>query len=198
MPATLSTRKIIHGQCERCKHVWRWEGWEDDKAYKAIVSGKKSKLCTRCIDAQQHGEYRYTCDGCGLEVRGQFEDLRDLIFVEGRSFCFDCKVAFYGKYDLNNPALKELLANRASKQKRRTFMGLASDEQQALFKQALAYSEVVRGVSRANLRRSPELLNPRGYKLGRSGLRGAYQLDHIIPVLVCWEYGVSQANEISR
>jgi hypothetical protein len=54
MPAT--TKRIIYGECNQCKHIWRWEGGDDDKVYKAIVSSKKPKLCTRCINAQQYGE----------------------------------------------------------------------------------------------------------------------------------------------
>jgi hypothetical protein len=127
-------------------------------------------------------------------MAGRFEDLRDLLNVEGRSFCGDCRIAFYGRYDPNNPALMELLANKASRKKQRTFVNLFSDEQQELFREAMAYSEQVRRQSRANLRRFAKELNPCGHKLGRSGVRGAYQLDHIIPVLVCWQYGVSDAN----
>jgi hypothetical protein len=197
MSPKFSTWKVIHGKCEQCKTAWTFEGWDDGKRYKAIVSAKEPKLCKRCLYARRRGEYVYRCDGCDVRVRGRFEDLRDLLNVEGRSFCCECMVAFYGRYDPNNSALMELLANKASRLKRRTFMNLPSDEQQKLFKEAMAYSEVVRRRSQATLLRFGAVLNPHGHKLGRSGARGAYQLDHIIPVLVCWEYGVSEVNASS-
>jgi len=50
-------------------------------------------------------------------MRGQFEDLRELVNVWGRSFCQDCKVAFYGRYDPENPALAHVLAAKAMKKK---------------------------------------------------------------------------------
>ena len=40
-------------------------------------------------------------------------------------------------------------------------------------------------------------VNPHGHKLGRSGVAGAYQLDHIVPVSVCWEYRVPEENASS-
>jgi hypothetical protein len=194
MPAKFSTWKVIYGECEQCKHVWRFEGRDDGKRYKAIMSGNEPRLCKRCKDAKERGEYRYTCDGCGVQLRGQYEDLRDIFNVEGRSFCEGCMVAFYGRYDPSNPALMELLANRASNKAQRTFANLFSDQQQELFREAMAYSDLVRRRSRANLKHFSKVLNPQGHKLGRSGEKGAYQLDHIIPVLVCWQYRVSDAN----
>src|SRR5215831_5132471 len=112
MPAKFSTWKVISRQCERCNHFWTFEGWDDSKRYKAIVTGSEPKLCKRCKDARKRGEYRHTCDGCGMRIAGRFEELRDLLNVEGRSFCGDCRIAFCGRYDPNNPALMELLANR--------------------------------------------------------------------------------------
>jgi hypothetical protein len=194
VPAKFSTWKVIGGECKQCKHLWSFEGWDDGRRYKAIMSGREPKLCKRCKDAEKRGEYRFTCDGCGSGITGRFEDLRGLINVEGRSFCGECRIAFYGPYDPNNPALMELLANRASRKKQRSFANSFSDEREELFREAMAYGELVRRQSRTNLRRFSKELNPHRHKLGRSGESGAYQLDHIIPVLVCWQYGVSDAN----
>ena len=55
----------------------------------------------------------------------------------------------------------------------------------------------MRRLSRANLRRFPEVLNPQGHKLGRSGEADAYQLDHIVPVSLCWQYRVAEENASS-
>jgi hypothetical protein len=83
MSAKFSTWKVINGQSEQCKHFWSFRGWDDGKRYKAITSGSEPKLCKRCKVARKRGEYRYKCDGCGVGLRGRFEDLLDLLNVEG-------------------------------------------------------------------------------------------------------------------
>ena len=55
----------------------------------------------------------------------------------------------------------------------------------------------MRRLSRANLRRFPDILNPQGHKLGRSGEADAYQLDHIVPVSLCWAYRVDEESASS-
>ena len=47
-------------------------------------------------------------------------------------------------------------------------------------------------MSCANLKRYADVLNPNGHRLGRSGTAGAYQLDHIVLVSMCLEYGVAE------
>ena len=83
MSAKFSTWKVINEQSEQCKHFWSFRGWDDGKRYKAITSGSEPKLCKRCKVARKRGEYRYKCDGCGVGLRGRFEDLLDLLNVEG-------------------------------------------------------------------------------------------------------------------
>ena len=187
----------MSGHCEQCRSgVWSFEGWDNTKRYRDLMSGKAAKLCKRCIKARKLGEYRYNCKGCAVQVRGSFEDLRDLVNVLGRAFCQSCMIAFYGRYDAENPALIDVLAGRAAKKGRRTKY-LDSETQQRLFEEEMQYADTVRRLSRANLRRYPSILNPHGYKLGRSGVAGAYQLDHIVPVSVCWEYRVPEENASS-
>jgi hypothetical protein len=107
-------------------------------------------------------------------------------------------LAFYGRYDAENPALIDVLAARAAKQKkRRRARYLDSEAQRQLLEEEMEYADTVRRLSRANLRRYPEILNPHGHKLGRSGVAGAYQLDHIVPVSVCWEYRVPEGSASS-
>jgi hypothetical protein len=77
MPAKFSTWKVII---------------VDGKRYKNLQSGREPRLCKRCLDARRFGEYRYACNGRGMQVRGQFEDLRELVDVLGRSFCQDCMI----------------------------------------------------------------------------------------------------------
>jgi hypothetical protein len=161
MPAKLSTWKVIIGECKQCKAVWAYEGWDDGKRYKDFKSGREPRLCKRCLDARRFGEYRYECKGCGMQVRGQFEDVRDLVNVLGRSFCRDCMIAFYGRYDPENPALAQVLAGMAIKKKvRRRYY--YSDE---LAREERRYGDRVRRLSHVNLRRYPEILNPMGTRL---------------------------------
>jgi hypothetical protein len=105
-------------------------------------------------------------------------------------------IAFYGRYDAENPALIDVLAGKAAKKKRRAKY-LDSEARMRLAKEEMQYADTVRRLSRANLRRHPEIVNPRGHILGRSGVADAYQLDHIVPVSVCWEYCVPEENASS-
>src|SRR4029077_20311197 len=127
-------------------------------------------LCERCVAAKTSGEYRYPCEGCGTEVRGSLEDVRDLLNVVGKAFCRACMTAFYGRYDSENPALIDVLAGieEAKKAKRRRKY-LDSEAAQRLYQEEMRYADTVRRLSRANLRRYPEILNPLGHKLGRTG-----------------------------
>jgi hypothetical protein len=110
MPANLSSFKVISGNCEQCGTDWWYEGWDSGRWYKAYISLTKPELCKQCLDAQKYGEYRYRCRGCGLRIRGQLEDLREFL---RRSFCGDCIVGYYGRYNPENPALVHVLAARA-------------------------------------------------------------------------------------
>jgi hypothetical protein len=193
MPAKFSTWRVIIGECKQCKAVWAYEGWDDGKRYKDFKSGREPRLCKRCLDARRFGEYRYECNGCGMQVRGQFEDVRDLVNVLGRSFCQACMIAFYGRYDPENPALIDVLAARAIKKKsRRRYYD--SEESMRLAEAERRYGDRVRRLSHVNLRRQPEILNPNGHQIGGSGVFGAYQLDHIISISTCWEYQVPEVS----
>ena len=101
----------MSGHCEQCQSgFWSFHGWDNSKRYRDLISGKAAKLCKRCIKARKLGEYRYNCKGCAVQVRGSFEDVRDLLNVLGRAFCQGCMIAFYGRYDAENPALINVLA----------------------------------------------------------------------------------------
>jgi hypothetical protein len=191
----LCTWKTINGSCEQCQGYWSFTDWDNSKRFRELISGKAPKLCKRCADARTFGEYRYDCKGCETLVTGSFDEVRDLLAKE---FCRACMLAFYGRYDAENPALIDVLAARAAKQKkRRRAQYRDSEAQLRLLEEEMEYADTVRRLSRANLRRYPEILNPHGHKLGRSGVAGAYQLDHIVPVSVCWEYRVPEENASS-
>ena len=190
MPAKFSTFTAIFGNCEQCNAMWWYEGWDNGRWYKAYISGTKPKLCKRCLDARKWGEYRYWCRGCGVRIRGQLEELGELLKM---SFCQDCMVSYYGRYDAENPALVHVLAARSVKRKKaRRYYD--SEELMRLAEQELRYGNRVRRLSHANLRRYPEILNPKRHKVGGSGVSGAYQLDHIVSISTCWEYEVPEVG----
>jgi hypothetical protein len=181
----------ISGDCVQCGRCWSFEGWDNSKEYRLLTSSKAARLCKLCSDARKNGEYRFPCEGCAITIRGSFEEVRELMNVFGRAFCRECKVGFFGRYDAENPALCDVLAARASRVRGRRAMARYSDEQQQLFEQEMRYCATVRQMSRANLKRYADVLNPNGHPLGRSGAAGAYQLDHIVPVSMCWEYRIA-------
>jgi hypothetical protein len=187
MPAKYSSFKVIVGDCEVCGDSWDYEGWDNGRWYKAYISGQKPKLCERCLDARKVGEYRFWCRGCGIRVRGQLKHLRKLL---RKDFCRACMISFYGRYDPENPALIHVLAASAIKKKRSKYYD--SEELARLADEEGRYGNRVRRLSHANLRRYPEILNPNGHKVGGSGVRGAYQLDHIVSLSTCWEYEVPE------
>jgi hypothetical protein len=188
MPAKFSSFKSIIEDCEQCGGIWSYEGWDNGRWYKAYISGQKPKLCRRCIDAKKRGEYRFQCRGCGTKMRGQLKELRKFL---RRSFCRNCMVSYYGRYDPENPALIHVLAARAIKKKIRSRY-YDSEESMRLAEEERRYGHRVRRLSHVNLRRNPEILNPNGHKIGGSGVSGAYQLDHIVPLSTCWEYKVPE------
>jgi len=190
MSAKFSSFKVIVGDCERCGDFWEYEGWDNGRWYKAYISGTKPKLCKRCLDARKWGEYRYWCRGCGVRMRGQLEDLGRLLKM---SFCRACMTSYYGRYDPENPALIHVLAARAVKQKKRRRY-YDSEELVRQAREELRYGDRVRRLSHANLRRYAEILNPNGHKVGGSGVSGAYQLDHIVPISTCWEFEVPEVS----
>jgi len=190
MSAILASYTTIVGDCEQCGTSWSYEGWDNSRWYKAYISGAKPKLCKRCLDAKKWGEYRYWCRGCGVKMRGQMEELGELLKM---AFCRGCMTSYYGRYDPENPALIHVLAARAVKQKKRRRY-YDSEELVRLAREELRYGHRVRRLSHANLRRYPEILNPKGHKVGGSGVSGSYQLDHIVPISTCWEYEVPEVS----
>jgi hypothetical protein len=190
--AKFDTWKGISGDCVRCGRYWSFQGWDNSKEYRLLASRKVARLCTLCIDARKIGEYRFSCEGCSTSIVGSFQEVRELMNVFGRAFCRECKVGFFGRYDPENPALCDVMAARDSRVRRRHGITRYVDDPQQLFEQEMRYSATVRQMSRTNLRRYADVLNPNGHRLGRSGAAGAYQLDHIVPVSMCWEYRVAE------
>ena len=191
--AKFDTWKLIGGYCVRCGRCWSFEGWDNSEQYLLLASSKAARLCSLCIDARKNGEYRFACEGCAKPIRGSFEDVRELMNVSGRAFCQECKTAFFGRYDPENPALCDVLAAKATPRvrSRRRAPGYPNDLQ-LLYEQEMRYVARVRQMSRANLKRHADVLNPHGHRLGRPGTAGAYQLDHIVPVSMCSAYGVAE------
>jgi hypothetical protein len=73
-------------------------------------------------------------------------------------------IAFYDRYNSENPAIIHVLSERELKKKERSrYYG--SEEEVRLAQGQVHYGQKVRRLSHANLRRYPEILNPNGYKV---------------------------------
>ena len=98
--------------------------------------------------------------------------------------------AFFGRYDAENPALAMVLAAISAKVPTRTEKIWRSDILGQLAREELRYGGLVRRLSKANFKNNLSRLNPDGRTMGRSGVAGSYQIDHIVPISDCWEHRV--------
>lgn len=109
-------------------------------------------------------------------------------------WCDACMRAYRGVYNAENRALVTVLFHNVFELLTRSEAMALSDWEYRRGKAApdLAgmerrYALLVRRISWCNYRRHVELLNPDNHKIGRSGERGAWQLDHVAPVGHCFE-----------
>jgi hypothetical protein len=86
--------------------------------------------------------------------------------------------------------IRKMLAGPARKKILRGYT-VDPEDQRREFEREIAYKKQVRALSRQNLRLHATSLNPKQHPTGPSGLKGAYQLDHIVPVSVCFAYDVA-------
>jgi hypothetical protein len=190
--AKFDTWKEVSGRCPQCNWPWSFKGWDNSKKFLLLMAGGAARYCRLCKEAKKQGEYRVPCHACGTQLRGSLEEVRRFIPTYGEVLCRECCAGFFGRYDPENPALLDVRAAISARTKPRSALARFSDEQQLLYRQELRYSATVRRMSRANLQRYADILNPKGHKLGRSGVPGAYQLDHIVPISLCWDYRVPE------
>ena len=104
--------------------------------------------------------------------------------------CDTCAAAYFGTFDRDNPALMQFIRSLQQKSKTRWERARTWDQKEALARLQVAYATRVRSLSRAQLKRHANILNPKGHRIGRSGARGCHQLDHIVPIVLCWEHFV--------
>lgn len=177
--------------CKRCSKSFEVYEYKDlPEAVRSRIRNFDENLCILCLEAKTRGFHRFWCKGCDTEVRGSFKDLRSLLNVYGKSFCSDCRNAFFGIYNPANPALTCLLQRIREKRKPRYKIPRYSDKEGEQFRSEIDYPEVVRRLSKSQFKKHQDMLNPKGHRLGPSGKNGAYQIDHIVPVSLCWEYYV--------
>lgn len=134
---------------------------------------------------------RPVCEYCQTKIWRQTEIIQRHFECEAVDACEACSTQFLGTYDLQNPALAGVIRCREEGKKLRWKRARSWDEKVALARLQVAYTTRVRSLSRAHLKRYPSLLNPNGYRIGRAGIRLSYQLDHIVPVIMCWEHYVT-------
>ncbi len=137
------------------------------------------------------------CDACCQPIDPYTPEIKSFWDQIDRVFCQSCITAFCGRYDASNRALTTCLRAVSRRRKRRSAYAVFSDEQQALYREKRAYLARVRAKSNARLKAEPHRLNPAALPMGRCGKRGAYQLDHVVPLSLCWDYWVAEEDAAS-
>jgi hypothetical protein len=178
MTLQFANGQSVDAQCDRCTRTVLYFGTSARKRYYARRETFGIDLCELCRGATLNGSYEYTCEGCGIRVHGSFEEVGSQLNCFEKAFCRSCMTGFYGKYDPNNRAIRYVQRRRINPYRPDRF----EEEQQ--------YQKEVRRLSRVNYRRSIDVLNPRRLLLGPAGKKGAYQIDHIVPVTVCFQRSV--------
>lgn len=133
---------------------------------------------------------RTFCESCLSKNWRHTETTRRYFECQADEACDACASQYFGHYDLRNPALQGVLNCREERRKLRWQAARSWDAKEALARLQVAYATRVRSLSRAHLKRFPSRLNPKGHRIGRTGLPQSYQLDHIVPVIMCWEHYV--------
>lgn len=192
MTLNLFNDSMIHGDCDQCGRLFMFEGPGARERYQAAQREGGADLCKMCIAALHEGEYRWACEGCCAEVTGSLDEVKPLLNCFGKAFCASCRTAFFGRYDLGNEALVIVICRQLTNPPSEPLMGYMIDPavRAANFEREQAYTKEVRALSRRTLALNVNALNPEGRLLGRAGQAGAYQLDHIVPVTVCFEHDI--------
>jgi hypothetical protein len=195
MVIKVRTDTFIDIRCDMCGRYRGFVVREDGKAYDGMRAVCGLDLCEICEAARRSGVWRFVCQGCREQIDGAFEDLRSLLNCAGRAFCVSCRTAFYGRWNLRNGALagyvRRILTDPLPPPKLGYLMTREEIRAQVEeFEREQVYQNRVRTLSRKNLNRFPSLVNPLGRALGRSGTSGAHQLDHVVPVTLCFSHGV--------
>lgn len=134
---------------------------------------------------------RPVCEYCQVKIWRQTELVSRYFACQNLDACEACATQFFGVYDLQNPALAGVLRCRQAGKKLRWIAARSWDQKQVLARLQVAYATRVRSLSRALLKRNAGLLNPNNRRIGRAGVVMSYQLDHIVPVIMCFEHYVS-------
>lgn len=134
--------------------------------------------------------FRPQCEDCLKECR-ETALTRLFRYWQANDVCDDCARAYFGRYDPENPALRGVLESIRDRRKLRWKSARTWDEKQALTRLYGAYGNRVRSLSRRTLEKQADVLNPKKRKIGRAGQPHTYQLDHIVPVVLCWEHYVA-------
>ena len=131
------------------------------------------------ITAVQPGQLIYCCTACHQTVSGSFPDA--WYGVEARGLCRSCERDFYGVFDPRNFVMGEVLkASFEKKSPRRSVLARRMGATCTVAKET--YMTEARRMAAANYRKHKDLLNPHDLPVG------PYELDHTIPLNVCWDY----------
>lgn len=189
--------QFLEASCDQCGRSVFWQGAKASERFKAARERFGADLCEHCAKAARNkGVFRYSCEGCSDEVTGVLDEVRGQLDCFGKAFCSGCKVAFFGRFDPANRAMAAIV-RRAADPPPRPRRKPTDAELRRSYELECAYSKEVRALSKKNLKAFPEIVNPQGRTIGRSGQPGACHLDHIVPVTVCFSAGVPVADAAS-
>ena len=143
----------------------------------------------------QPGELAFGCYGCDAIVQGGFWCLFDALDRSGRGFCHACEVAYRGRYDPGNPALMALVAVRKQNRRGRWWHAERHGVDEETFTRVRAeYTTKVRALTDQTYRQLKAYLNPLDREIGPIGETGAFGIDHIAPIAMCFDAFVPEAD----
>jgi hypothetical protein len=185
---------VVYAECDQCSRLVLYLDAGAQEHHEVDRANYHADLCAHCRAARQTGIFRYFCEGCEVEVTGRLPKVRLLLNCFGKAFCSDCRTAFFGRYDPRNKAIAIVIRKMRAEPARRNILReftIDPEHQRREYDREIAYNKQVRALSRQNLRLHASSLNPKQHPIGVSGQKGAYQLDHIVPVSVCFAYDVT-------
>ncbi len=155
-------------------------------------------LCEVCHDARKYGFYKFQCDGCGELLTGQLNDVEECLnVVSGKNLCMKCQEALRGVYDERNKALMAIVRLEISQPKTKPYVfpvtcpQLSAMERDEIVRLESNYIKEARTLSTNNYKKYSKNINKNNFKIGRPGERGVYQIDHIVPLTVCFKNNVT-------
>ena len=189
MPILSRCNTFIHAKCALCARTYSVCDAAGVRTFYAHRRRFRKDLCRICRFAQVVGYFEYQCAGCNGYVRGTLDQLVDCLNVHTLALCRSCMEGYYGAYDENNEAMMiaiEVIKNKTFRKEPRRYPHYLEFQ-----KEEAAYGPAVRNLTKRNYHRFKNQLNPKNLPITPSGKNGGYQVDHIVPVSLCFKCSVT-------